>query len=71
MTVVRVVEMPTCKVTDKPIANIRATAVREVRVGLRLAFEVDSRAVGPERPQQESHGTDQPWYVQRGRDEQS
>ena len=47
MTVVRVVEMPTCKVTDKPIANIRATAVREVRVGLRLAFEVDSRAVGP------------------------
>ena len=43
----RMVAVPICRVIDRPTASMRATAVSEVRLGLRTALEVDSRAVGP------------------------
>ena len=76
MTVVRVVEMPTCRVTDSPMASMRATAVREVRVGLRVALEVESRAVGPSGRNRSpnplmSHGTYNGVAIRKASDRQA
>ena len=50
MVEVRMVETPTCSVTTRPTASIRATAVAEARRGLRAALLAASLTVGPANP---------------------